>query len=163
VVGAAVGIPRDLSGAGPEAAGETVTNDQLRLRLLRVEGRLAVLEAAQAARPARRKRPASPRPTDAVVAMRQRLWDRFTLLQVGHGPTTKLAFAVRYHLGHPSDLSRFLSSSDARGVPEGSATATRYYAALRGAIAELERTRGANGQHSHGNVTGFQSSSLRPQ
>jgi hypothetical protein len=137
-----------------------VNNYQLRLRLLRCEARLAALEVARSKRP---KREAAPRPTDGVCAARQRLWHRFLLLQVGHGPTTKLAFCVKHRLGHPSDFGRFLSTAAKRGIPEGSTPALRYYAALQKAVGELERTRVVHGQHFHGIVVDSQAVSMRPQ
>jgi hypothetical protein len=163
------GTPRDLSIAGhtPEAAGETVTNDQLRLRLLRVEGRLAALEAAQAARPARRKRVAAPRPGDDVIAGREKLWARYVLLDVSHrGRISKLAFAMRYRL-NPTEFCRWFSTADRRGVPENSGPDQRFRKVLIDAIGELEArallSRTTGDKDSHGKVPGSQFFAPRPQ
>lgn len=107
-------------------------------RIVALERRVAELEAALAARPLR-KRIASPRPSDATIAARERLWARYVLLflQHGRGRVTRLSFAVRNHL-NPGEFSRFFSSTDRRGIPEGSSVAQRFYSALHAAIAELE-------------------------
>jgi len=104
------------------------------------------------------------RPDDADIAARVRLWDDFTLLQVGHGRTTKLAFVMKHHLGDPSDFSRFFSSKDARGIAEGSTTAERYYRALHDAIAEARARKPASQLAGfHGKLAAFQDSTARPQ
>ena len=130
-------------------------NRVLRDRVATCEGRIAALEAA---RP-RRKRESAPKPTDAIVTGRLKLWSRLVLLhlQYGRGRLTKLKVCVKYGLGDPSDLCRFLSADDRRGIPEGSAPAVRYYQALREFIAELEAVRDAHGRHSHGIHAGSQS------
>jgi hypothetical protein len=137
--------------------------DQLRLQMRGLVKRIAALEAAQTARPARHKRIAAPRPDDAIIAARERLWDRFVLLQVGHGPTTKLAFVVKHRLGDPSDFCRFFSGAGKRGIPEGSVPANRYCKALREAIAELEARRRSGVVNSLGNITSSPYSAARPQ
>ena len=125
---------------------------------------MRALEAAQAARPPRPKRTSVVRPDDADIAARVRLWDDFTLLQVGHGRTTKLAFVMKHHLGDPSDFSRFFSSKDARGIAEGSTTAERYYRALHDAIAEARARKPASQLAGfHGKLAAFQDSTARPQ
>jgi hypothetical protein len=141
--------------------------DQLRLEVRVLRARLDRLEARRQRQP---KREAAPRPTDAIIAGRKGLWDRFILLQVGRGPTSKLAFAVKHHLGDASEFRRFFSASDKRGICEGSAPAVRYYRALNDAIAELE---GRDGDHkssaaiaavdSHGSRTGSHFLGARPQ
>jgi hypothetical protein len=125
--------------------------ERLRGQVRALAARMVALEAAQAARPARRKRVAAPRPTDPIVQARVRLWDRFVLLQVGHGPTTRLAFVVKHRLGDPSDFCRFFGAGK-RTIPEGSVPANRYYRALREATAELEARR-RSGVDSLGNIT----------
>jgi hypothetical protein len=150
-----------------------MTNDQLRLRLLRVEADVRELKAALAApssgcstngatcgKPPKPKRPAVGRPADAIVAARVSLWDQLTLLH----PTSKQAFCVKHHLGDPSDFCRFFSSKDARGIREGSTTAERYYRALHDASAEA-RARKLCGQPQgfHGKMAAFQDSTTRPQ
>ncbi len=131
----------------------------------RLAARVEALEAALAARPAKRKRESAPKPDDAVVTNRQTLWSRLVLLhlQHGRGRLTKLKVCVKYGLGDPSDLCRFLSADDARGVPEGSIPAARYYRALRTFISELEARRVTHGYHSHGIDAGSTFSSARPQ
>jgi hypothetical protein len=128
-------------------------------RLDQLERRIAILEAAQAARPAKRKRECAPKPDSAVVTKRVNLWARLVLLHVqyGRGRLTKLKVCIKYGLGDPSDLCRFLSADDARGIPEGSIPAVRYYQALREFIVELEARRDSHGSHSHGIHAGSQS------
>jgi hypothetical protein len=88
-----------------------------------------------------RKRIARPRPDDAVIAARKRLWAQYVLLDVAHrGRITCLAFAVRYRLGDPGEFRRFFSAGDKRGIPEGSGPAIRFYRALHEAIAERRQT-----------------------
>ncbi len=135
-------------------------------RVERMLHRLAArVEALEAARPAKRKRESAPKPDSAVVAKRQTLWSRLVILHVqyGHGHLTRLKVCVKYGLGDPSDLCRFLSADDARGIPEGSIPAGRYYRALREFIAELEAVRDNNGRQSHGISAGSQSFGARVQ
>jgi hypothetical protein len=147
-----------------------VTNDQLRLRLLRVEGRLAALEVAQAARPPRRKRTAALRPDDAVVAVREGLWAQYLELEMpfGHGRVklTKLAFAIRHRL-NPDEFCRWFSANDKRGIPEGSGPDLRFRQVLIDAIDGLEARANGNYPHgadnSHGKVPGSQFFGPRPQ
>jgi hypothetical protein len=130
------------------------------MRLLRCEQRLAALEAALAARPARPKRTAAVRPGDAIIAGRVSLWDQLVLLH----PTSKLAFCIKHHLGDPSDFSRFFSSKDARGIAEGSTTAERYYQALHDAIAVARARKPSSWLAGfHGKTVAFQDSAARPQ
>jgi hypothetical protein len=139
-------------------------NVQAELRWLK--DRVTALEAltarpapAPVQEPAKRKRAAAPRPDDAIITKRLSLWSKLVLLhlQYGRGRLTKLRVCIKYGLGDPSDLCRFLSAGDARGVPEGSIPAERYYGALRKFIAELEARRVTPGQHSHGIQAGSQS------
>jgi hypothetical protein len=129
------------------AAGDGRLNVEAELR--RLNARLATVEGILAVRAARRKCVAAPRPDDAIIAGRVRLWDRFVLLQVGHGPTTKLHFVVKHHLGDAAEFRRFFSATDKRGIPEGSAPALRFYQALNDAIAELEARSHGKDSHSH--------------
>jgi hypothetical protein len=120
-----------------------VTFDQLRLRLLRVEARVAVLEAR---RPP--KRPAAPRPDDAIIGAREKLWAKYLLLEMarGHGRVklTKLSFAVRYKL-NPTEFTRWFSGTDRKAIAEGTGQDQRFRRALVDAIAELEaRSRGGD-------------------
>ncbi len=133
--------------------------DRLQLQMRAQEARITVLEAALAAKATPRKRERAPKPDSAVVTKRQTLWSRLVLLHVqyGRGHLTKLKVCVRYGLGDPSDLCRFLSADDRRGIPEGSIPALRYYGALREFIAELEGRRDSHGSHSHGIHAGSQS------
>jgi hypothetical protein len=126
----------------------------IEIRILR--NRVEALEAVRAARP---KRERAPKPDSAVVTKRKNIWARLVLLHVqyGHGRLTKLKVCIKYGLGDPSDLCRFLSADDARGIPEGSVPAVRYYGALREFIAELEARRDSHGRHSHGISAGSQS------
>ncbi len=138
--------------------------------LHRLAARIAALEAA--ARPATalvqgpapRKRECAPKPSDNVIIGRLKLWSRLTLLhlEIRHARLTKLKFTIKYRLGDPSDLCRFFSARG-RGIPEGSAPALRYYAALKEAIAELETLRDTHGYQSHGIHAGSPSFSARPQ
>jgi hypothetical protein len=120
-------------------AGGRVTFDQLRLRLLRCEQRLAVLEASMAARPARTKRTAAVRPDDAIIAARERLWAEYIELEMtrGHGrcKLTKASFTARWRLSH-SEFCRWLSPSG-RGILAGTIPDARFHRALRAAIGEL--------------------------
>jgi hypothetical protein len=138
---------------------------QLARALLEIRTLRQRVEALETARPAKRKRECAPKPDSAVVTKRVNLWARLVLLHVqyGRGRLTKLKVCVRYGLGDPSDLCRFLSAGDARGVPEGSIPAERYYGALREFIAELEARRVTPGQHSHGIQAGSQSFGARVQ
>ncbi len=122
------------------------------------------VEALEAARPKPRKRESAPKPTDAIVTGRLKLWSRLSLLhlELRHARLTKLQFAVKYHLGDPSDFRRFFSAAG-RGIPEGSAPAVRYYAAMKEALAELEALRVAHGQLSHGIHAGSPSFGARVQ
>jgi hypothetical protein len=119
----------------------TLADRQLRNELRTVQARLAALEAALAARPARRKRAAAPRPDDSVVAGREQLWAQYLRLEMthGHGRTklSKLAFATKWHL-NPDEFVRWFSATDKRGVPEGSKPDRSHRRALAAAIAELE-------------------------
>jgi hypothetical protein len=133
-----------------------MTKAQLELKVRSLERRLALLET----RHARSQRPRAPRPADTIIAARERLWHRFLLLQVGHGSTTKLAFCVKHHLGHPSDFSRFLSASGKRGIAEGSATARRYYDALHQAIRDGEARKRSG---FHGNLASFHAAAAPTQ
>jgi hypothetical protein len=76
--------------------------DRLRIEVRGLQARVDALEAAMAARPARRKRTGAPRPDDVVVAGREELWARYLRLEMmhGHGRTklSKLAFAIKWHL-----------------------------------------------------------------
>ena len=121
---------------------------QLRLQVRAQEKRIAALEAAEAARAAPSASVNALRSRiAAVVTKRLSLWSKLVLLhlQYGRGRLTKLKVCIKYGLGDPSDLCRFLSAGDARGVPEGSIPAERYYGALRKFIAELETRRVAHG------------------
>jgi hypothetical protein len=137
-------------------------NLQVEIRWLKA--RVAMLEAALAARPARRKRECAPRPTDSVVLGRRELWARLVLLhaQYGHGRLTKLRFVVKYHLGDPSEFCRFLSTQGRRSVAEGSVPALRFYQALRDSIGELAALRDAHG-HFHGKILPSHDSAARTQ
>ena len=139
-------------------------NVQAELRWLK--DRVTALEAltarpapAPVQEPAKRKRAAAPRPDDAIITKRLSLWSKLVLLHVqyGRGHLTKLKVCIKYGLGDPSDLCRFLSADDARGIPEGSIPAVRYYQALREFIVELEARRDSHGSHSHGIHAGSQS------
>jgi hypothetical protein len=139
---------------------------QLRLQLRAQAKRIAALEAL-AARP-RRKRAAAPRPSDSVIAERERLWAKYVMLEMrfGHGRCrlTKLSFAARNGL-NPSELGRWLSPSDRRGIPAGSKPDRSHRRALNAAISELE-ARGKNAvdnisRVSHGNMLPSQDSVMR--
>jgi hypothetical protein len=139
-----------------------------------LKARLATVEGILAARPPRRKRVGAPRPTDPIIAAREKLWARYVLLDVAHrGRITKLAFAIRHRL-NPTEFCRWFSGTDTRGIPEGSAPALRFYQALNDVIAELEaRARGGDqkakaaiagiASDSHGKVAHSQFSNSRPQ
>jgi hypothetical protein len=127
--------------------------DLLLSRVRWLESRMRAMEAAQVRR--RSKRVPAPRPTNAIVAAREKLWARYIELEMryGHGrmKLTKLAFAVRHGL-NPDEFVRFFSATDKRGIPEGSVPAVSYYRELNDAIAELEaRARGGN-QNQAGNA-----------
>lgn len=136
------------------------------MRTLKAE--VAALKAAQAARPAPRKRAAAPRPSDAVVTGREKLWARFVLLhlQYGHGRMTLLRFATRHGV-NPTELGRWKSLTAARGIPECSKPDLSHCRALAAAISELE-ARGENHSgntrmNSHGKMLPSQVSGARPQ
>ena len=142
--------------------------DQLQLQMRAQAKRIEALEAAQAARPARPKRMAAPRPSDSVIAGRERLWSKYVMLEMQHGHgrvrLTKLGFAARHGL-NPSELGRWLSPTDRRGIAEGSKPDRSHRRELADAIAELE-ARGKNDAlnksvGSHGNVLPSQDSGLR--
>jgi hypothetical protein len=144
--------------------------DQLQLQMRAQAKRIEALEAAQAARAARSKRESAPRPSDSVIAGRERLWARYIELEMrfGHGRVrlTKLSFAARHGL-NPSELGRWLSASDRRGIPAGSKPDRSHRRALAAAIAELE-ARGKNQSsdttlNSHGNMLPSQVSAARLQ
>jgi hypothetical protein len=134
--------------------------DLLRTQVRSLEARLDALEA----RRARRKRVAAPQASGGIIAEREKLWARYVLLDVAHrGRITRLAFAMRHRL-NPTEFCRWFSVADRRGIPEGSGPDLRFRRALTDTIAELEaRARGADWQHSHGNMTGSQFSDRRPQ
>ena len=142
---------------------------KLRLQMRAQEARIAVLEAAQAARPARPKRMAAPRPSDSVIAGRERLWSKYVMLEMQHGHgrvlrLTKLGFAARHGL-NPSELGRWLSPTDRRGIAEGSKPDRSHRRELAAAIAQLEaRAKNESGNTrivSRGNVLPSQDSGLR--
>ncbi len=137
-------------------------NVQAELRWLK--DRVTALEALTA-RP-RRKRAAAPRPDDAVVSERVKLWSKYLLLemQFGHGRMryTYLAFAMRHGV-NPTEFGRWLSPTDRRGIPEGSKPDRSHRRELNAAIAELEQRRVTHGQHSRGNVAHSQNSAMRLQ
>ena len=141
-------------------------NVQAELRFLKA--RVAALEAAEAAR--RRKRPAAPKPSDAIITERYELWAKYIRLEMrfGHGRCrlTKLAFAMRWRL-NPTEFCRWFSASDRRGIPEGSGPDRSFRRELNAAIAELE-ARGKNQfdgvkLNSHGNMLHSQDSGARLQ
>jgi hypothetical protein len=146
-----------MAGHAPEAAGETMTHDQLRLRLLRVEGRLAVLEADRRPPAAR---PRTTRKNSHYVdigaeehLVRVRLWSHWQLLrraQAGgktfnrrrgmSGPWTVEAFCadVRDAEGlrfNSREIWRWLS--DANTHAPGSRQDVRITGAINAAIADL--------------------------
>jgi hypothetical protein len=143
-------------------------NVQVELRWLKA--RVAALERAQAMRRPRPTREAAPRPDDAIVAHREKLWARYLELEMrfGHGRVklTKLAFAIRHRL-NPDEFCRWFSATDRRGIPEGSGPDLRFRKALTDAIAELESRAKASdqsvGSHSHGRIAASQFSAARPQ
>jgi hypothetical protein len=140
-------------------------NVQAEIRWLKA--RMAALEAAQAARPARRKRVAAPRPDDPTIAAREKLWARYVLLDVSHrGRITKLNFALRHRL-NPTEFCRWFSVSDARGIPQGSGPDLRFRQVLTDAIADLEArallATATVEKDSHGKVPGSQFFAPRPQ
>ena len=103
-------------------------NVQAELRWLK--DRVTALEAltarpapAPVQEPAKRKRAAAPRPDDAIITKRLSLWSKLVLLHVqyGRGRLTKLKVCIKYGLGDPSDLCRFLSADDRRGDPSKAA------------------------------------------
>jgi hypothetical protein len=114
----------------------------LRIEVRGLQARVDALEAAMAARPARRKRTGAPRPDDVVVAGREELWARYLRLEMmhGHGRTklSKLAFAIKWHL-NPDEFVRWFSATDKRGIPESSLPDRSIRWALAAAIAELAR------------------------
>jgi hypothetical protein len=118
--------------------------DLLLSRVRWLESRLRAMEAAQAAffpRPARKKRVAAARPSNAVVVEREQLWARYLELEMEFGhrrvKLTKLAFAIRHHQ-NPDEFVRWFSATDKRGIPEGSDPDRHFRQALNDAIAELE-------------------------
>ena len=145
-------------------------------RLDQLERRIAALEAA--ARPVtapvqerdkvRPKRMAAPRPSDSVIAGRERLWSKYVMLEMQHGHgrvrLTKLGFAARHGL-NPSELGRWLSPTDRRGIAEGSKPDRSHRRELAAAIAQLEaRAKNESGNTrivSRGNVLPSQDSGLR--
>jgi BMFP domain-containing protein YqiC len=140
--------------------------DQLAMRVRALEARLATLEG----RSRGRKRAAAPRPSDSVIAERERLWAKYVMLEMQHGHgrvrLTKLSFAARHGL-NPSELGRWLSPSDRRGIPAGSKPDRSHRRALNAAIAELE-ARGKNQTDnvsliSHGKMAHSQLSAARLQ
>jgi hypothetical protein len=130
--------------------------DLLLSRVRWLESRMRAMEAAQAARPARRKRVPAPRPDNAIVAAREKLWARYIELEMryGHGRVklTKLAFATRHGL-NPDEFVRFFSATDKRGIPEGSVPAVSYYRALNDAISELEARAHGGHRNQSGNAS----------
>lgn len=109
--------------------------DRLRLQVRALVARVAALEASRRSRP---KRPAAPRPDDGIIASRERLSSRYVLLHVQHrGRVTKLNFCMRHRL-NPSELGRWLSRTDRRGIAVGSTPDQRFREALEAAIAGLE-------------------------
>ena len=159
-------VARDLPAtvvevAAAAAEGRMNQFDQLRLQ---VRGLLARVTALEAARPARRKRAAAPRPDDSVTAAREQLWSRYVILhaQFGRGRLTKLNFATRHGL-NPTEFGRWLSPTDARGITEGSKPDRSHRRALNDAISELEARKNQSSDrtlNSHGNV--FPSQDSRP-
>jgi hypothetical protein len=106
----------------------------------RMRARLDAVEAALAARRARKKRVPAPRPSDAVITTRERIWARYLKLemQFGHGrmKLTRLAFAVKWRL-NPSEFCRWFSVTDKRGIPAGSGPDLCFQRALANAIEEF--------------------------
>ena len=141
--------------------------DQLQLQVRGLVARVTALEAAQATRRARRKRP---RPSDVVVTEREALWARYLRLEMlyGHGRMrlTYLAFAIAHHL-NPDEFCRFFSATDKRGIPESSAPDRSFRRALTDAIAELEARAENNSSNtrlvSHGKMPVSQDSGARWQ
>jgi hypothetical protein len=141
--------------------------DQLTLQVRTLMRRIDQLEAALASRPARRTK--APRPSDAVVVEREKLWARYIELEMrfGHGRTklSKLAFAIKHHL-NPDEFCRWFSATDKRGVSEGSAPDRNIRRDLAAAIAELEaRKKGGSvtTSFSHGSQPSSQDSAARLQ
>lgn len=141
---------------------------QLRLQVCAQEARIAALEAAQAARPAKRKRERASKPDSAVTTERYELWAKYIRLEMrfGHGRCrlTKLSFAMRWRL-NPTEFCRWFSATDRRGIPAGSGPDRSFRRELNAAISELE-ARGKNESDgirpvSHGNMLPSQDSGAR--
>ena len=142
--------------------------DQLQLQMRAQAKRIEALEARLAARAP--KRMAAPRPSDSVIAGRERLWSKYVMLEMqhGHGRVLRLyqvwAIAARHGL-NPSELGRWLSPTDRRGIAEGSKPDRSHRRELAAAIAQLEaRAKNESGNTrivSRGNVLPSQDSGLR--
>jgi hypothetical protein len=140
---------------------------QLRLQVRALAARVGALEAA---RPAPRKRTAAPRPGDAIIGERERLWVRYVMLEMQHGhgrvALTRLSFSVRWRL-NPTEFNRWFSARDRRGIPAGSAPDQRFHRALADAIAELEARQKSKSQavtlNSRGNMLPSHFPDARPQ
>ena len=136
----------------------------LRLQVRSLQARVDALEGRRAPR----KRAAAPKPDDAIIAERERLWAKYVMLEMQHGHGrmryTYLAFAMRHGV-NPTELGRWLSPIDKRGIPEGSKPDRSHRRALDAAIAELEARRKDNSGNarivSRGNVSSSQDSVMR--
>jgi hypothetical protein len=110
---------------------------QLQIQVRMLAARVATLEAAQTRKP---RRAAAPRPDEAVVVAREKLWARYIELEMrfGHGRVklTKASFTTRWQLSH-SEFCRWLSPHG-RGIPAGSIPDARFHRALHAAIRELD-------------------------
>jgi BMFP domain-containing protein YqiC len=157
------------AGGAAEAEGAVMTRVERMLH--RLAARVAVLEAAQAARPAPRKRERAPQPDDAIITERYELWAKYIRLEMrfGHGRCrlTKLSFAMRHGV-NPTEFGRWMSPTDKRGIAVGSKPDRSHRRALNAAIAELEARKSgsplpdlARGIVSHGNVSSSQDSVMR--
>jgi hypothetical protein len=113
---------------------------------------------APAPRPHKRKRLSAPRPEAAVIVEREELWSKYLTLEMSRGRNkvnlSKLAFAVRHQGINPGEFTRWLSDTDARGIPVGSGPDRLFRKTLTDAISELE----AKVPKSHGKVQTYQSS-----
>ena len=132
-------------GAAQEVGGRLTRFDRLQLQVRVLAARIATLEAAQAARPAQRKRERALRPDDADMDERDGWWAEYLQMEMihGHGRTklTKAAFATRH--GIPlSEFYRCFSRRDRRGIPKGSTPYLRIRAELIEASAKLKDSHG---------------------
>ena len=125
---------------------------QLRLLVRSLQARVDALEG----RRARHKRAAAPKPDDAVVAERNKLWAKYMMLEMQHGHgrcrLTKLSFATRHGV-NPTEFGRWMSPTAKRGVAEGSKPDRSHRRVLNAAISELEARRDTHGYHPQGNVS----------